>query len=378
MGPVTVPRTTDRATPLAELLLGWDCVELWVGNARAMAGFLTSAFGFRCTGFSGAETGVADAASYVVEQGDIRFVVTGALSPDSPIAAHVHQHGDGVHDLAWRVTDVAAAHGAAVDRGARSVRAPWVDSDGHGELALAQIATFGETVHTLVDRGRYPGARLAPGYSVEGLPNPAVGPAVGLTAIDHIVANVHEGTLADWVGFYRDVLGFTAGQHFDDDQIHTEYSALRSTVVSGGSAIVMPINEPAAGLRTSQIQEYLDEYRGPGVQHVALRTADIVATVAALRSRGVRFMHVPDTYYDDAVRRLHGFDLPWDELRRLNVLADRDERGCLLQIFTETITDRPTMFFEIIERRGGEGFGEGNFRALFEAIERDQARRGHL
>lgn len=362
----------------AEHLLGWDCIEFWVGNARTTAGFLMSAFGFRCTGYAGPETGRRDKASYVLEQGDIRFVVSGALEADSPIAAHVRAHGDGVHDLAWLVDDATATYEAAIERGARSVRAPWVESDAAGDLALAQVATYGETVHTFVDRLRYRGDTLEPGYTDERLPNPVGGPPVGLTAIDHVVGNVAAGQLDTWVAFYADVMGFAPLVHFDDDQIRTEYSALMSTVVWDGSKIVMPINEPAEGRKKSQIQEYIEQYDGPGVQHIALRTDDIVAAVQALRDRGVRFMTVPATYYDEAKARLAGFDLPWPELERLNILADHDHDGYLLQIFTETITDRPAVFFEIIERHGATGFGEGNFKALFEAIERDQERRGNL
>jgi 4-hydroxyphenylpyruvate dioxygenase len=373
--------TLDSASPVVPehpQLLGWDCVEFWVGNARTTAGFLMSAFGFRCTAFAGPETGLPAKASYVLEQGDIRFVVSGALRADSPIADHVRTHGDGVHDLAWLVDDATLAHAAAVARGAHSVRAPWTETDADGELELAQVGAFGDTVHTFVNRTRYRGRLLEPGYTADDLPNPSIGPPVGLQAIDHVVGNVEQGKLEDWVGFYRDVFGFAALQSFDEDQIRTEHSALMSTVVWDGSKIVMPINEPADGPRRSQIQEYIEHYDGPGVQHLALRTDDIVATVQALRDRGVRFMRVPDTYYEDAQVRLAQFDLPWDELQRLNILADKDHEGYLLQIFTETITDRPAVFFEIIQRRGAKGFGEGNFRALFEAIERDQARRGNL
>jgi 4-hydroxyphenylpyruvate dioxygenase len=363
---------------LAAHVTGWDCVEFWVGNARTTAGFLMSAFGFHCTAYAGPETGVRSKASYVLEQGDIRFVVSGALAADSPIADHVRKHGDGVHDLAWLVDDARAAHAAAVGRGARSVHEPWTETDDDGQLELAQVAAYGDTVHTFVNRQRYRGTVLEPGYVAERLPNPTVGPTVGLYAIDHVVGNVEQGKLDDWVHFYSDVLGFAEMMHFDDEQIRTEYSALISTVVWDGGSIMMPINEPAAGLRKSQIQEYIEHYDGPGVQHIALRTDDIVASVDALRARGVRFMQVPDTYYDDAKARLTGYDLPWDALQRCHILADHDHDGYLLQIFTETITDRPAVFFEIIERHGAKGFGEGNFKALFEAIEQDQARRGNL
>lgn len=366
-----------RSAPAARLQ-GWDCVELWVGNARTTAGFLMSTLGFACTGYAGPETGVRDKASYVLEQGDIRLVVTGALDSDSPVARHVLEHGDGVHDLAWIVDDAGAAYAAAVERGARPVRPPWTETDDHGTLTLAQIGTFGDTVHTFVDRSRYADGRLEPGFTDEGLPPMPVGPPVGLVGIDHIVGNVEQGRLDHWVDFYRQVLGFDELLHFDDEQISTEYSALMSTVVWDGTKVVMPLNEPADGRKKSQIQEYVETYHGPGVQHIALRTDDIVATVSALRDRGLRFMTVPETYYDEARARLEGVELPWADLQRLNILVDRDLDGYLLQIFTETVTDRPTVFFEIIQRHGAKGFGEGNFKALFEAIERDQARRGNL
>jgi 4-hydroxyphenylpyruvate dioxygenase len=371
------PVGDDDLAPAARLL-GWDCLELWVGNARTTAGFLMAAFGFTCTAYAGPETGVRHKASYVIEQGDIRLVVSAALDADSPIAAHVRTHGDGVHDLALSVDDARRAYAAAVARGATPVRAPWEEEDEQGVLVLAQIGTYGQTVHTFVDRSRYEGPRLEPGYETDRLPAPPVGPPVGLRAIDHVVGNVEQGRLEDWVRFYAEVLGFAPMQKFSEGQIATEYSALASTVVWDGKRVVMPINEPATGRRKSQIQEYLEAYDGPGVQHVALRTDDIVATVDALTARGVRFMEVPDTYYDEARRRLDGVDLPWTDLQRLGILVDRDRGGHLLQIFTETITDRPAVFFEIIERRGASGFGEGNFKALFEAIERDQARRGNL
>ncbi len=362
----------------AARVLGWDCLELWVGNARTTAGFFLSAFGFTCTAYAGPETGVRHKASYVLEQGDIRLVVSAALAADSPIAAHVQAHGDGVHDLAWLVDDARAAFDAAVARGAKAVRPPWEERDEQGALVLAQIGTYGDTVHTFVDRRDYTGPRLEPGYEADHLPPTPTGPPVGLVSIDHVVGNVEQGRLDDWVRFYADVLGFTPMQHFSEGQISTEYSALASTVMWDGKQVVMPINEPATGRRKSQIAEYLEAYDGPGVQHLALRTDDIVRTVDALGARGVRFMQVPGAYYDEARPRLEGVELPWADLQRLGILVDRDETGHLLQIFTETITDRPAVFFEIIERRGARGFGEGNFKALFEAIERDQARRGNL
>jgi 4-hydroxyphenylpyruvate dioxygenase len=361
----------------ADYFLGWDHLEFWVGNARQAAQFLASAFGFVVTAYAGPETGVMDRASYVLEQGGIRFVVTGALSPSSPIAAHVLAHGDGVHDLAIAVSDARAAYEAAMARGARSVRVPSIVEGDGGQLVVASVATYGETVHTFVDRSAFRDG-FWPGYAADNLPPAPVGPAVGLQRIDHCVGNVELGRLEEWVGFYRDVMGFAQLVHFGDDQISTEYSALMSTVVWDGSKVVLPINEPAHGKKKSQIEEYLDFYGGPGVQHIAMRTDDIVTTVAALRDRGVRFLRVPDAYYADLRVALADLDLPWDELQRLGVLVDRDADGYLLQIFSETITDRPTVFFEIIQREGAKGFGAGNFKALFEAIEREQARRGNL
>lgn len=373
----TAPAARATGAPAARLG-GWDSIEFWVGNARSSAGFLVSAFGFHCTGYAGPETGVRDRVSYVLEQGSLRLVVTGALDARSPITAHVAAHGDGVHDLAWLVDDAPAAFADAVARGARPVREPWTERDEHGTLSLATVGTYGETQHTFVDRSAYHGPSLAPGYTTDDLLPDPVGPTVGITGVDHVVGNVEQGELPRWVAFYEQVMGFAQLTHFDDDQISTEFSALMSTVVWDGSRIVMPLNEPADGRKKSQIQEYVEAYDGPGVQHIAMATDDIVATVSALRDRGVRFMKVPDEYYADAKERLADVELPWADLERLNVLVDRDELGHLLQIFTETVMDRPTVFFEIIQRAGARGFGEGNFKALFEAIERDQARRGNL
>jgi 4-hydroxyphenylpyruvate dioxygenase len=370
--------TLDRAAVRpASLLAGWDHIEFWVGNARAFTHFMNAGFGFHVTAYAGPETGVSDKVSYLLEQGDIRFLITGAVTPLSEIARHVLEHGDGVHDLAFAVGDAYAAYGAAVERGASGRRPSWFDHDRDGRLHRATIAAYGDTQHTFVDRNDYRG-HFAPGFTSDDLPPVPCGPTVGLQRIDHAVANVARGDLDTWVDFYERVLGFDQLVHFDDAQIATEYSALMSTVVWDGSKIVLPINEPAEGRKLSQIQEYLDCYGGPGVQHIAMRTDDIVTTVAALRERGVRFLAVPDAYYDDARRRVGLPELPWVELQRLGILVDRDEDGYLLQVFTETVTDRPTVFFEIIQREGAKGFGAGNFKALFEAIEREQARRGHL
>lgn len=364
------------ALPAPPRLGGIDHLEWWVGNARAFAGFLESAFGFDVVAYAGPETGVRDRVSYLLQQGRVRFQVTGALGPDSPIAEHVRRHGDGIRDVCFLVDDAAGAFEAAVARGAVPARPPVTDHDEHGDLRHAAIHAYGDTVHTLLERSGYAGV-FAPGFEPADLP-PPLGPNVGITRIDHVVANVERGRLDEWVRFYEDVFGFDQLTHFDDDQISTEYSALMSTVVWDQESIVLPINEPADGLRKSQIEEYLDFYGSPGVQHLALQTSDIVATVVSLQSRGVRFMDVPPEYYDEARERLQGVDLDWAALEALGILVDRDQDGHLLQIFTETVTDRPTVFFELIQREGARGFGEGNFKALFESIERAQARRGNL
>lgn len=359
-------------------LLGVDHLEWWVGNARHAAHLFAAGFGFEIVGYAGPETGWRDRQSYVLEQGEIRFVVTSALDPGSEVAHHVRHHGDGVRAVAYRVDDARAAHHAVVARGARSVRAPSASRDGGGEVVVAEIAAYGDTRHALVERDGYRGVFM-PGYEPTDLPVHA-GAAVGLTRIDHIVANVEAGRLDQWVDWYERVWGLTRRQHFGEDAISTAYSALRSTVVGDGGRIVLPINEPAPGLRTSQIAEFLDYYRGPGVQHVALRTSDIVSTVRALRDRGIRTLRVPADYYAQVPARIAGIEapLPWDELAALGILVDRDEEGFLLQVFTENVASRPTVFIEIIQREGARGFGEGNFKALFESIEAEQARRGNL
>lgn len=368
--------STPTTTPAARLK-GWDSIEMWVGNARATAGFLSTAYGFAITAYAGPETGVVDRASYLLEQGDIRIVVTAGLDPESEIWAHVRRHGDGAHDLAFVVDDTEETFAAAVARGARSIREPYELADEFGVLRLSAVATYGETKHTFVDRRDYHGP-YCPGFTTEGLPVAPELPGVGLARIDHVVGNVEKGRLDEWVSFYEDVMGFTQLRHFDESQIATRYSALRSTVVTNGGAVVMPLNEPAEGLKRSQIQEYLDTYRGPGVQHIAMATDDIVGAIGSLRGRGVRFLEANDAYFDEVRVRLSHLDLPWAELRALGILVDDEPDGHLLQLFSEPITDRPTLFFEIIQRGGAVGFGEGNFKALFESIEREQQRRGNL
>jgi 4-hydroxyphenylpyruvate dioxygenase len=357
-------------------LKGWDHVELWVGNAKQAAYFYEHAFGFARTAYAGPETGVRDRASYVLEQNDIRFVVTSGLRGDSEITRFACLHGDGVKDVALRVPDASNAYRQAVQRGARGVVEPhWVE-DEYGRVELASIATYGENLHTFVNRDDYAGAYL-PGYVSADSDGDRSG--VGLQTIDHVVGNVELGRMQHWVEFYERTMGFTELIHFSDEAIHTEYSALMSKVMMDGEGkIKFPINEPAEGKRKSQIEEYLEFYGGPGVQHVALATEDIVGTVEELKDRGIRFLETPDAYYEDVAERVGEIGEDWDDLRRLRILADRDEEGYLLQVFTKTAQDRPTLFFEVIERHGSRGFGEGNFKALFEAIEREQALRGNL
>jgi 4-hydroxyphenylpyruvate dioxygenase len=358
-------------------LQGIDHLEWWVGNARQAAAFWAGTFGFSITGYAGPETGVPDRVAYLLEQGSIRLVLTGALDPCSSIAVHHRAHGDGVRDVAFTVTSAEHAYREALRRGAVGLRPPWAEETEAGKIVRATIAAYGDTCHTFVERGAWSGL-FAPGFEAPRVPKQAHGGPAGLRAIDHVVANVELGTLDRWVSFYERVLGFDELTHFSDEQISTEYSALMSTVVWDGDRIVLPINEPATGRRKSQIEEYLDFYGSAGVQHIALRTDDIAATVRALRDRGLRFIEVPPAYYDDARDRLRGVDLPWDVLAGLGILVDRDHDGYLLQTFTEPVTDRPCVFVEVIQREGARGFGEGNFKALFEAIEREQAARGNL
>jgi 4-hydroxyphenylpyruvate dioxygenase len=358
-------------------LTGIDYVEFWVGNARQAAYFYRAAMGMRLAAYRGPETGTRDRASYMVEQGRIRFVFTTALSPEHPIAEHVRLHGDGVRDIALQAPDAEAAWGETTRRGARSVQEPRTAEDGRGRLRTSAIATYGDTIHTFVERGGYEGAFL-PGFREVQEPDPVARP-IGLLHIDHIVGNVGWGQMNNWVNFYQYVMGFRLYQHFDDEDISTEYSALMSKVMAGGNGRVkFPINEPASGKRKSQIEEYLEYYRGPGVQHIALATGDIVEAVARMRSQGIEFLRVPETYYDDLAQRVGRIDEPMAKLRELGVLVDRDDEGYMLQLFTKPVVDRPTLFFEVIQRKGSRSFGKGNFKALFEAIEREQALRGNL
>jgi 4-hydroxyphenylpyruvate dioxygenase len=356
-------------------LNGADHIEFYVGNARQAAHYYRTAFGFRLIAYRGPETGSHDLASYVLEQNKIRFVLTTPLTCDHPIVKHIVLHGDGVRDIALSVDDAAIAWNETTRRGAQSVRVPETLRDLSGEAQIASIATYGETIHTFVERTHYRGAFL-PGFEAveDGLGKP-----VGLKHIDHIVGNVELGEMDHWVCFYKDVMGFRLFKHFDDKDISTEYSALMSKVMaSGNGRIKFPINEPAPGKRKSQIEEYLEYYHGPGVQHIALATDHIIETVSAMRQRGVEFLRVPSTYYEDLLERTGPIDEPIGELQDLGILVDRDDEGYMLQIFTRPVEDRPTLFYEVIQRKGSRSFGKGNFKALFEAIEREQARRGNL
>ncbi|MDE3024324.1 MAG: 4-hydroxyphenylpyruvate dioxygenase [Acidobacteriota bacterium] len=357
-------------------LLAWDHVELWVGNAKQAAYFYEHALGFHRTAYAGPETGVRDRASYVLEQGDIRFVLTSAVREAHEITRHHAKHGDGVRDIALTVPDATEAYRQAVSRGASGVVEPTTAEDDYGTIETAAIATYGDTIHTFVNRSDYAGP-FRPGF-VSTSSNGS-GKGLGLTNIDHIVGNVELGRMDYWVEFYERVFGMTNILHFGDDQIQTEYSALMSKVMSDGEGkIKFPINEPAEGKRKSQIEEYIEFYGGAGAQHIALATTDIVGTVEALKEQGMIFLDTPDAYYEEVEGRVGEIAEDYGDLQRHKILADRDEDGYLLQIFTKTAQDRPTLFFEVIERHGATSFGEGNFKALFEAIEREQALRGNL
>lgn len=357
-------------------ILGTDHIEFYVGNARQAALFYQHCMGFECVAYAGPETGIRDRASYVLQQNKIRFVLTSALRPESEIAAHVHKHGDGVKVLALWVDDARKSFLETTSRGAVAVAEPQRIKDDSGEVVVASIKTYGETIHTFVERKNYKGPFL-PGYK----PRKSTSPAnpLGLKYVDHCVGNVELGKMNEWVRFYEDVMGFKLLITFDDNDISTEYSALMSKVVSNGNGYIkFPINEPAKGKKKSQIEEYLEFYQGAGVQHIAIATDDIILTVAELRKRGMEFLHVPDTYYEDVMDRVGSIEEDLKDLKKLNILIDRDEEGYLLQIFSKPVQDRPTLFFEIIERNGAKSFGKGNFKALFESIEREQALRGNL
>jgi 4-hydroxyphenylpyruvate dioxygenase len=355
---------------------GTDYIEFWVGNARQASLYYRAAFGFELVGYRGPETGTRDRASYLIQQDKVRFVLTTPIKSTGQIADHVQKHGDGVRDIALWVDDARTAYAAAIERGAKSAQEPTVMEDDDGEIVIAAIHTYGDTIHSIVERKNYRGLFM-PGFVPMSSPfNP---PSAGLKYVDHCVGNVELGKMNAWVKFYEDVLGFTNILTFDDKQINTEYSALMSKVMSNGNGrIKFPINEPAEGKKKSQIDEYLEFYDGPGVQHIAIATDDIIKTVSDLKSRGVEFLKVPNTYYDSVPARVGKIDEDLAALQDLGILVDRDDEGYLLQIFTRPVEDRPTVFYEIIERKGAKSFGAGNFKALFEAIEREQALRGNL
>ena len=349
-------------------------VEVYAGNAKQAAYYYCKAFGFQIVAYRGLETGCRDRVSYVLTQGAIRFVITGTLEDNTDVAAFVKLHGDGAKDIALKVSNVEEAYRGAVERGAIAVREPWVESDENGTVKKAIIGTYGDTVHTLIETVDYKGVFL-PGYQPYQFQISHT--STGLVGIDHIVGNVE--IMDEWAAYYEKVFGFHVMKHFDDENISTEYSALMSKVMMNGTGrIKFPINEPAEGKRKSQIQEYLDFYKGPGVQHLALLTNDIIATVRALRENGVEFLDTPAAYYEDLANRVGDIDEDIKKLQELSILVDRDDEGYLLQIFTKPIVDRPTLFIEIIQRKGALGFGDGNFKALFESIEREQERRGNI
>lgn len=371
-----IPQPTATADFLP--IKGTDHIEFYVGNAKQAALYYQYAFGYTLVGYAGPETGVRDRASYVLQQNKIRLVFTTALTPNHEIAQHCHLHGDGVKVLALWVDDAYQSFEETVQRGAVPAIEPYTVSDEWGEVRISAIKTYGDTIHKFVERTNYSGVFL-PGYQPRTSSAEIASAPVGLQYVDHCVGNVELGGMDRWVNFYENVMGFKLLLTFDDKDISTEYSALMSKVVSNGNGYIkFPINEPATGKKKSQIEEYLDFYQGAGVQHIAVITHDIIHTVTELRRRGVEFLHVPDVYYEDLLERVGKIDEDIEPLRRLNILVDRDEEGYLLQIFTKPVEDRPTLFYEIIQRKGAKSFGKGNFKALFESIEREQALRGNL
>src|SRR5688572_3410060 len=357
-------------------LLGTDYVEFYVGNAKQSAHYYKTAFGFQSLAYAGPETGDKEKASYVIRQNKLTFVLTTPLKPDGPIAEHIIKHGDGVKFLSLTVNDAHDAWVQTTKRGAKSFMEPVVLNDGDGEVVMSGIHTYGDTVHLFIERKNYHGAFM-PGY-IKWDPGHETQPT-GLLYVDHCVGNVGWNQMNRWVKFYEDVMGFKNILTFDDKDISTEYSALMSKVMSNGNGYVkFPINEPAEGKKKSQVEEYLEFYRGEGVQHVAIATSNIIETVSDLQNRGVEFLRVPGNYYDTLLDRVGKIDEDLAPLRELGILVDRDNEGYLLQIFTKPLQDRPTLFFEIIQRKGAKSFGKGNFKALFEAIEREQEKRGNL
>ncbi len=373
----TIETTTDKTKADDFLPLnGTDHIEFYVGNAKQSAYYYQSAWGYQLIAYAGPETGVRDRSSYVLRQGKITLILTSSILPDTEISKHHQKHGDGVKVLALWVDDARKSYAETTKRGAKGVMEPTVYKDDSGEVVISAIQTYGETIHKFVERKNYTGAFL-PGYQKRESAVP-VKPA-GLKHVDHCVGNVELGQMNNWVKFYEDVMGFKLLLTFDDKDISTEYSALMSKVVSNGNGYIkFPINEPAEGKKKSQIEEYIEFYHGAGCQHIAVATDDIIATVTDLRSRGVEFLYVPDTYYEEVWGRVGKINEDVEAIKRLNILVDRDEEGYLLQLFTKPVQDRPTVFYEIIQRCGAKSFGKGNFKALFESIEREQALRGNL
>ncbi len=376
---MSIATTKEQAVTQKDFLPlhGTDYVEFYVGNAKQAAHYYMSAFGFQVLAYAGPETGVKDKVSYAVRQNKLTFVLTTSLRTDNDIADHVYKHGDGVKHLALMVDDATDAWEQTTKRGAISYIKPQRSNDNDGEVVISGIAIYGDTAHLFIERKNYNGAFL-PGYkkwqSEQFAPD-----QTGLMYVDHCVGNVDWNGMNKWVSFYEEVMGFKNILTFDDNDISTEYSALMSKVMSNGNGYVkFPINEPAEGKKKSQVEEYLEFYKGEGVQHVAMATDDIVKTVTELKKRGVEFLQVPTTYYDDLLDRVGHIDEDMEPLKKLGILVDRDDEGYLLQLFSKPVQDRPTLFFEIIQRKGAKSFGKGNFKALFEAIEREQAARGNL
>jgi 4-hydroxyphenylpyruvate dioxygenase len=371
----TRPNTQETENPAEILVDGFDHIEFFVGNALQACYYYHHGFGFDVIGYRGLETGERDSVSYVLNQDHVTLVLTGALSPESEVAKHVLKHGDGAKTIALRARDARKAWQTAVERGAKSIQEPVEHEDENGKLVWAAVATYGDTVHKFIQRTEYKGSFLPGFQSVKKVAKAKV----GLGAIDHCVGNVEVGRMDEWIDFYKRVFGFYVYQSFSAEDISTQYSSLISAVMSNKSGNVkLPINEPATGKRKSQIQEYLDYYTAPGVQHIAISTRDIIKTVGQLKEQGVEFLSVPRVYYDELHGRVGKIDEDLEELAKLNILVDRESEGYLLQIFTKPVQDRPTLFFEVIQRKGAKGFGKGNFKALFESIERDQAARGNL
>lgn len=376
MDTLTVEKETKKATEDFLPLNGTDHVEFYVGNAKQSAYYYQSAWGYELIAYAGPETGVRDRASYVLRQGKIVLILTSSIHTDTEISRHHEKHGDGVKVLALWVDDARKSYEVTTQRGAKGVMEPTVFKDEHGEVVISAIQTYGETIHKFVERKNYKGAFL-PGYQARQSTVPVK--PVGLKYVDHCVGNVELGHMNEWVKFYEDVMGFKLLLTFDDKDISTEYSALMSKVVSNGNGYIkFPINEPAEGKKKSQIEEYIEFYKGAGCQHIAVATDNIIETVTELRARGVDFLYVPDTYYEEVWGRVGHINEDHEAIKKLNILVDRDDEGYLLQLFTKPVQDRPTVFYEIIQRVGAKSFGKGNFKALFESIEREQELRGNL